>query len=70
MQIALEAAEIITAESSDDTGEIFDGFDGEFDGLGSFDGLRQPSNTVKELSNQASKLDGYSQDLIGCYNVV
>ena len=59
VQIALEAAGIITAESSDDTGEIFDGFDGEFDGLDGFDGLRQPSNTVKELSNQASKLDGY-----------
>ena len=28
-----------------------------FDGLDGFDGLRQPSNTVKELSNQASKLD-------------
>ena len=63
VQIALDAAGIITSESKDHTGEAFDGFDGEVDGLDGFDGLRQPSNTVKELSNQVSKLDSYPSSL-------
>ncbi len=48
VQIALDAAGIIISESKDHMGEVFDGFDG----------LRQPSNTVKQLSNQSSNFDG------------
>ena len=57
VQIALNEAGIIIGEGSGETSESSDGFDGDLDEFDSFDGLRLPSNTVKQLSNEPSNFD-------------